>query len=210
MKFSHSASLEVIDLGRADYVETTDYMMELVDHIVSGDRRDCLLVAEFESVLTVGRGASIDSYLALDIPVHEVSRGGKVTYHGPGQLVVYPLLALKGNARDLHAYLYALEEAMINTMAAFGLEGSRDIRNTGCWVNDLKIASIGVAVRKWVTYHGLALNVATDLNHFNLFDPCGLESDVMTNMQQQLHNPNLSLKEVKPTAIKEIEAMLIN
>jgi lipoyl(octanoyl) transferase len=210
MKFSHSASLEVIDLGRADYVETTDYMLELVNQIVNKGREDCLLVAEFDSVLTVGRGARISPYLELDIPVHEVSRGGKVTYHGPGQLVVYPLLSLKGQARDLHAYLYALEESIINTMAEFGLEGTRDSRNTGCWVNSLKIASIGVAVRKWVTYHGLALNVATDLNQFNLFDPCGLDSNVMTNMQQQLCNPDLTLEEVKPVAIKAIREMLIN
>ena len=207
MKFSHSKHLEDIDLGRADYGETTTLMLELVDKIVAGEQADTVLLAEFDSVLTVGRGASADAYKQLGMAVHEISRGGKVTYHGPGQLVIYPLIALHDKARDLHAFLHALEEAMIAAVKDFNLDGVRDARNTGCWVNDHKIASVGVAVRKWVTYHGVALNVNTDLSWFKRFDPCGLEPDVMTSMQQQLGR-EVDLEQVKNSVVCHLQQVL--
>ncbi|HIA38949.1 MAG TPA: lipoyl(octanoyl) transferase LipB [Planctomycetes bacterium] len=207
MKFSHSQRLEVIDLGRADYAETTQLMLELVDEIVAGEKGDHLLLAEFDSVLTVGRGAKSSAYEQLGVPVHDISRGGKVTYHGPGQLVIYPIIALRDKARDLHAYLHALEAAMINVVGDFDLTGVRDERNTGCWVNNHKVASIGVAVRKWVTYHGVALNVNTDLDWFKRFDPCGLEPDVMTSMQQQLAS-TVDMVQVKNSVVNHLQQTL--
>jgi lipoate-protein ligase B len=207
MKFSHSQRLEVIDLGRADYAETTQLMLELVDEIVAGEKGDHLLRAEFDSVLTVGRGAKSSAYEQLGVPVHDISRGGKVTYHGPGQLVIYPIIALRDKARDLHAYLHALEAAMINVVGDFDLTGVRDERNTGCWVNNHKVASIGVAVRKWVTYHGVALNVNTDLDWFKRFDPCGLEPDVMTSMQQQLAS-TVDMVQVKNSVVNHLQQTL--
>ncbi len=207
MKFSHSKRLEVIDLGRADYAETTQLMLELVDEIVAGEKGDHLLLAEFDSVLTVGRGAKSSAYEQLGVPVHDISRGGKVTYHGPGQLVIYPIIALHDKARDLHAYLHALEAAMINVVGDFDLAGVRDERNTGCWVNNHKVASIGVAVRKWVTYHGVALNVNTDLDWFKRFDPCGLEPDVMTSMQQQLAS-TVDMVKVKNSVVNHLQQTL--
>ena len=161
-------------------------MMELVNAIANGENPDHLLFCELDSVLTVGRATPKDAVLDPALPVRQVSRGGKVTYHGPGQLVVYPLIFLQEGRRDLHAYLHALEEALINTVAEFGLKGTRDPRSTGCWVDGKKIASIGVAVRRWVTYHGLALNVSTDLRHFQNFDPCGLNADSLTSLQSLL------------------------
>jgi len=161
-------------------------MMELVNAIADGEKPDHLLFCELDPVLTVGRATPKDAVLNPVLPVRQVSRGGKVTYHGPGQLVVYPLIFLQEGRRDLHAYLHALEEALINTVAEFGLKGARDPRNTGCWVDGKKIASIGVAVRRWVTYHGLALNVSTDLSHFQNFDPCGLEPNLLTSLQSSL------------------------
>ena len=186
MRFSSSADFEVMNLGRADYASVDQQMMELVDAIRLGNAPDTLLLAEFEPVLTVGRAANVELYRELGLPVHAISRGGKTTYHGPGQLVAYPLIQLQEGVRDLHAYLHALEEALIRTVSDFGLVGMRDARNTGCWVDGRKLASIGVAVRRWVTYHGVALNVSTDLSWFRRFDPCGLEPDLMTTMEREL------------------------
>lgn len=185
MRFSRSPQWVVRDLGRADYAAVNALQEELIAQIAAGAAPDHLLLAEFEPVITLGRGGGDPrAYAHLGVPVHEISRGGKATFHGPGQLVAYPLLRLEAEARDLHAYLHALEEALIRTMVDFGLAGARDPRNTGCWVSGRKVASIGVAVRQWVTWHGLALNVTTDLDWFRRFDPCGLDPEVMGTMAQ--------------------------
>ena len=187
MPFSTAPRFEVEDLGRCGYLEAGARMLAAVEERAGGGDADRLLLAEFEPVLTVGRGGDApDRYAGLGIPVHEVPRGGKATFHGPGQVVAYPVVSLDGPARDLHAYLYALEQALIRTVGRFGLAGGRDPRNTGCWVGGRKIAAIGVAVRRWVAYHGVALNVSTDLSWFRRFDPCGLEPDVMTSMAAEL------------------------
>jgi len=183
MRFSRSPEWVVRDLGRADYAEVNALQEDLIAKIAAGEEPDHLLLAEFEPVITIGRGGGgASQYAHLGVPVHEISRGGKATFHGPGQLVAYPLLRLEDEARDLHAYLHALEDALIGVVSDFGLQGGRDPRNTGCWVNGRKLASIGVAVRKWVSWHGLALNISTDLEWFRRFDPCGLDPEVMTTM----------------------------
>lgn len=183
MRFSRSPEWIVRDLGRADYAAVNALQEELIAKIAAGETPDHLLLAEFAPLITIGRGGGeAEQYAHLGVPVHEISRGGKATFHGPGQVVAYPLLRLEGEARDLHAYLRALEAALIEVMGDFGLRGSRDPRNTGCWVGGRKVASIGVAVRRWVTWHGLALNVNTDLDWFRRFDPCGLDPELMTTM----------------------------
>ncbi|KAA3606749.1 MAG: lipoyl(octanoyl) transferase [Planctomycetota bacterium] len=208
MAFSSAAQFETLDLGRADYAEVTERMLQWVDaRAAQAGEPDRLLLAEFEPVITVGRGASVSAYRHLEIPVYEVSRGGKATYHGPGQVVAYPLVQLQGKARDLHAYLHALEQALIETVRRFGLAGERDPRNTGCWVSGRKIASLGVAVRRWVTYHGVALNVSTDLSWFQRFDPCGLNPDWMTSMAEELAHPP-ALEEVKAELAARLEHIL--
>lgn len=192
MRFSRSDRFEILDLGRSEYGAATERMLELVEERArarqggAAEVPDRLLLCEFDPVLTVGRAETAEGLEAVGLPVHSVSRGGKATYHGPGQVVAYPILALEGEARDLHAYLHALEEALIRCVGDFGLESGRDPRNTGCWVNGRKIASIGVAVRRWVTYHGVALNVSTDLDVFRRFQPCGLEPAVMTTLAAEL------------------------
>ena len=186
MRFSVASALEVEDLGRTDYLSAGARMRAALEARIAGTAGDRLLLAEFEPVLTVGRGADPAAYAAAGLPVHAVERGGKATFHGPGQLVAYPVVGLEGEARDLHAYLHALEEGLIRCVGDFGLEGGRDERNTGCWVGGRKIASIGVAVRRWTAWHGVALNVATDLDWFRRFDPCGLEPEVMTTMEREL------------------------
>jgi lipoyl(octanoyl) transferase len=185
MRFSRSARLVVEDLGRADYAALEQRMFEVVEEVIGGGE-DRLLVCEPHPVLTVGRGARAADYRSSGIPVFEVSRGGKTTFHGPGQLVIWPVIALHEEARDLHAYLNALEEALILGLQRLGIAAGRDSRNTGAWVAKRKVASIGVAVRRWVAYHGLALNVSTDLDWFRRFDPCGLEPELMTNLQLEM------------------------
>ncbi|MBC8406608.1 MAG: lipoyl(octanoyl) transferase LipB [Planctomycetes bacterium] len=186
MLFSQADEFKVIDLGRVGYEQAEQKMIDLVAISVEAGAPDHLLICEFEPLLTVGRAADVAAYQNSGLPVHEVTRGGKATFHGPGQLVVYPILHLEQSARDLHRYLHALEQALIHAVAEFGLTGTRDERNTGCWINSCKVASIGVAVRRWVTYHGIALNVSTDLSWFQRFDPCGLAPELMTSMQAQL------------------------
>ncbi|PCJ55788.1 MAG: octanoyltransferase [Planctomycetota bacterium] len=208
MQFSRSADFEVHDLGRTDYGTVDKLMMERVDAIVNGSAPDQLLIAEFDPVLTVGRGGQADMYGAIGLPVYEIARGGKATFHGPGQLVAYPLIRLEEGARDLHAYLHALEEALIRCVSDFGLSGGRDDRNTGCWINHKKVASIGVAVRRWTTYHGVALNVDTDLSWFRRFDPCGLEPDLMTTMTKEKGGVVPDLTEVRASLAKHIQDVL--
>ena len=118
----------------------------------------------------------------MDVPVLEVERGGEATYHGPGQLVAYPIMLLEEGDRDLHKYLRRLEQVVINLLSSYGVEGRREEGKTGVWIGDKKVASIGVAVRRWVTWHGIALNVTTDLDAFKSFKPCGLEPNVMTRL----------------------------
>jgi lipoate-protein ligase B len=134
---------------------------------------------------------------AGDIPIFEIERGGDVTYHGPGQLVGYPILKLDGDERDLHAYLRNLEQGLIDACAELGLTATRNPGWTGAWIGPRKIASIGIAVRRWVTMHGFALNVATDLSRFTTINPCGLDAAVMTSVSRELGR-EVSLAEVKP------------
>ena len=137
------------------------------------------------------------------IPVIEVERGGDVTYHGPGQLVGYPILKLAEDERDLHGYLRNLEDALIGVCADVGLEGRRNPGWTGAWIGARKVASLGIAVRRWVTLHGFALNVATDLSRFLTINPCGLESAVMTSLAVETGRP-LTLADVKPLAVAQL------
>lgn len=175
--------MEILDLGRRGYVETLELQRALVLARAAGERPDTILLVEHESVVTVGRrgrgGAAFEPHGA--VPVVEVERGGEATYHGPGQAVVYPIVFLPEGRRDLHAFLRGLEEAVIATLAEFEVPGERVPGKTGVFVHGKKVASIGVAVSRWVTYHGAALNVRTDLAYFSGFAPCGLPSSVMGN-----------------------------
>jgi lipoate-protein ligase B len=141
------------------------------------------------------------------IPIFEIERGGDVTYHGPGQLVGYPILALDDDERDLHAYLRNLEEALLGVCADVGLEGRRNPGWTGVWIGERKVASLGIAVRKWVTMHGFALNVATDLSRFAAINPCGLDAAVMTSLAEESGRA-LTVDDVKPLAIARLGAVL--
>ncbi len=146
---------------------------------------DTLLVGEHERVVTLGR-ASPPMPPTLPIPVVAIERGGQATWHGPGQLVAYPIVSLADLELGVRDYLRALEAALLATLAAFGLAGERRDGATGAWVGERKVASIGVAVRRHVTWHGIALNVAPDLGDFALISPCGFAPGVMTSMAELL------------------------
>ena len=185
--------LEVRRLGPTRYEDARATQLELVDARIRGEVGDQLLFTEHEAVVTLGRGTDPADVAGTSLPVVEVERGGEATYHGPGQLVVYPILALPEGRRDLHRYLRDLEEVVIRTLAEVEITGLRRPGLTGVWIGDRKVASIGVAVRRWVTYHGFALNLNTDLEVFRSFRPCGLDPDVMTRVADHALVPPTSI-----------------
>jgi lipoate-protein ligase B len=175
-------TLDVLRLGRTSYADAYELQRGLLDKRIDGALRDTLVLTEHEPVVTVGRKTPADAVADVDVPVFEIERGGEATYHGPGQVVGYPILALAEGRRDLHRYLRDLEEVLIRVLSEFEVEGVRKDGLTGVWIGERKVASIGVAVRRWVTWHGFALNVHTDLAGFGSFNPCGLQPDVMTRL----------------------------
>ncbi|HEX6836428.1 MAG TPA: lipoyl(octanoyl) transferase LipB [Polyangia bacterium] len=198
----------VIDLGRREYGEVWKLQQELVAERQRGEIVDTLVLVEHPDVITLGRRQSSQSNVVApgDIPVFEIERGGDVTYHGPGQLVGYPIFALEGDERDLHAYLRNLEEALIGACADVGLAARRNPGWTGVWIGERKVASIGIAVRRWVTMHGFALNVATDLSRFTAINPCGLDAAVMSSLSREAGR-DLTLDAVKPLVVTRMASV---
>ncbi len=179
---------DVMRLGRVPYAQAWTLQTRLVEQRAAGLIRDTVVVCTHDPVYTVGRkrGSAANLLDVGDVPVFEVERGGDVTFHGPGQIVAYPILLLEGAKRDLHAHLRRLETLMIDVCGRFGLEAGRDARNTGAWANGRKLGSIGISCRRWVTFHGLALNVNTDLAWFRRVNPCGFDATIMTSMAAEL------------------------
>jgi len=152
-----------------------------------------LMLVEHPPTITVGRRGGTEDILVdrgrlaeLGVALFETNRGGRATYHGPGQLVVYPIVDLRRRGRDLHRYLRELEGWLVALCRSYGVPAHADSPHTGVWVEDRKIASIGIAVRRWVAYHGVALNVTTELSHFDLIVPCGLQNVRMTSLEREL------------------------
>lgn len=176
-------------LGRISYADALALQEEIVARKVANPSEpEQLLLLEHEPVFTIGRTqdqSSLRDTSTLPYPVHVINRGGQGTYHGPGQLVGYPILNLGSRGRDLHHYLRALEDVVIATCATFGVEAGRQDGLTGVWVGQKKIASIGVGVRKWVTMHGFALNVCGPLEGFSHITPCGIGGVEMTSLEQE-------------------------
>lgn len=192
----YAGYLEVRRLGRTPYAEAYELQQELVAARIAGEVGDLCLLTEHDPVITIGRGTRdlVEAGLGeSDIPLVEVERGGEATYHGPGQIVAYPILELGAERRDLHRYLRDLEEVVIRVLAEVDVEAGRRDAWTGVWVGDRKVCSIGVAVRRWVTYHGLALNLSTELEAFRTFKPCGLAPEVMGNVADHVELPPVSL-----------------
>lgn len=181
------------NLGPVPYLEALELQRDLARRRIAGEiDEDILLLLEHPPVVTLGRTAkashvvsSPDALRARGVEVHEVERGGDVTFHGPGQLVGYPIFDLKRHRRDLHWYLRRVEEALIVALANVGIEAERHAGYTGVWTQGRKIASIGVHARDWVTWHGFALNVLTDLSFFDLIVPCGIPQVQMTSVVRE-------------------------
>ena len=181
-------TVEILDLGRRPYEEVWSLQKELVGARYAGRAPDTLVLVEHEHVVTLGRKTSAENLnLDLKVPVFQVERGGDATYHGPGQLVGYPII--KMTVPDVRNHVRKLEEVLIQTAGAFSIRAGRNGNQPGVWVEGKKLASIGVAVTNWVTYHGFALNVNTDLSYFGLIRPCGLDPDTITSMRELTGRP---------------------
>jgi lipoate-protein ligase B len=176
------------DLGQIDYAAALELQHKLVQIKQREPSPDILLVLEHPHVYTIGRGGNLSNVLSVqDVPLYRTGRGGDVTYHGPGQMVVYPIVDLRSKLRRaVHQYLRNLELAIIGTLKDFGLLGIRRPPYTGIWVGDKKIAAIGIAVRRSIAFHGLALNVNPDLSYFKRIIPCGLPWADVTSMAEEL------------------------
>jgi lipoate-protein ligase B len=192
----------IIDLGTRDYAEAWRVQQELLAARQRDEVPDTLVLVEHPHVLTLGRGAHRENLLTSpSMPVFKVERGGDVTYHGPGQLCAYPILYLREDERDVHLYLRRLEEAIIRTLTEFAIEAGRRPGLTGVWAGPHKLASLGIAVRRWVTLHGFALNICTELERFSTINPCGLPASVMGSMSRSLG---------RPVAVAEVRAPLLH
>lgn len=207
--------IEVENLGLIEYSAALKIQNDRVATLSEGKGCETLLVCSHPSVVTLGRAAKPEDLMGWSGPVHEISRGGKATYHGPGQVVVYPILDLTREdrnhlkSRDLHAYLRRLELAIIDSLKSFDLQTAAQPSNpeqfpaealaTGVWLGNRKLASIGIGVRKWISFHGVAVNVLPDPKAFQGIRPCGFTTSTMWNLQDALENAGRS----KPSALKE-------
>jgi lipoate-protein ligase B len=200
---------QLLDLGLLDYRDCYARQVELVAARQQGAIIDTLVLVEHPHVITVGRAqkAMTNVLSAAEVPVVQVERGGDATYHGPGQLVAYPIVLLRDGEKDLHRFLRNLEEAMILTLAEYGITGERIAGKTGVWIGDEKAGSIGIACRKWVTFHGLALNVTTDLEQFARINPCGFDARIMTSISRLAGRP-VSVDDAKPRLARHLAASL--
>ncbi|MEM8608758.1 MAG: lipoyl(octanoyl) transferase LipB [Myxococcota bacterium] len=180
-------------IGTIGYAEAHELQRRLQEKRIAGEIEDVVLLLEHRPVVTLGRSAREQHILAPSevleargVEVHEVGRGGDVTYHGPGQLVGYPIIDLKPDRRDVRKYVWSLEETMIRTCKDFGLEASRIEGLNGTWIGDRKVGAVGVRISRWVTMHGFALNANTDLSHFDWIVPCGIEDKQVTSVSREL------------------------
>lgn len=188
-------SLRVTHLGVSGYLEAWEFQKGAADEVIAGGQ-DHLILVEHPPVMTLGASfheenllLTPEEYRARGVEVHRTDRGGDVTYHGPGQLVIYPIFDLSRHGKDLHKWMRDLEETMLLVLRDFGIEGRRFPPHTGAWVEDRKIASIGVKARKWVSLHGIALNCSNDMEAFSWIIPCGIHDYPMTSLSQELGRP---------------------
>jgi len=220
MTVARPAAFDVRRLGRVEYDAALALQQQLVEERRAGRIGDTLLLLEHPPVITLGvktRGrasnivASPDALREAGVAVHETGRGGDVTYHGPGQLVGYPIFDLNPDRRDVHRYVRDLEEALILAIRWFGVEGRRVQGLTGVWVGpegrEEKIAAIGVRISRWITSHGFALNVATDLGHFDLIVPCGISDRGVTSLER-VTGRSIQMADVEDAVVKGFDFVM--
>ncbi len=200
-------------LGRVGYAEAVELQERHARALKDGVGEEQLLLLEHPPVITLGRNANRGDVLVrpqalrdMGVEVEQTNRGGQVTYHGPGQLVGYPILNLSPDRRDVARYLRDLEEVLIRTLARFGIAAGRNSGLTGVWVGEEKIAAIGVHLSRWVTTHGFALNVTPDISHFALIVPCGIRARGVTSMHKILPDP-IAVETVATALVREFAAV---
>ena len=204
----------LIDLGQIDYEECYKIQKDMVRRRRSGEIEDSVILAEHKEVFTIGRRGEMgnvlisnDMLLSSGLKVLRVDRGGDVTFHGPGQLIVYPIINLKDAGRDLHSYLRRLEESAIRFLDDYGVNAERAQGKTGVWVSGKKIASIGVGASNWVTFHGMSVNINCDLKFFSMINPCGMKGIEMTSLER-IKGRKVDMREAKDRMLRHCEPSL--
>lgn len=211
-----SEGIQVLDLDLVEYEHALSLQLAEVEQIWKSQSQGKVFFCRHPEIVTLGRSTQRDDVTSWDGPVLEVSRGGRATYHGPSQLVIYPLLNLnfagkKRRARDINSYLRNFEQALVETLGVFGIKAEgkslEDNQDTGIWVGSKKIASLGVAVRHWVSYHGAAINIEEDPRAFRGIRPCGLESSVMTSVEKEIGR-KISIWELQQQLMSQLNIFL--
>lgn len=199
--------VDIQDLGLRDFETVWQWQKELLAQRAEDKIADRLLLVEHPPVYTTGRAFQAAHLLSTPpAPVIAIERGGSVTFHEPGQLVGYPIFKLTAERRDIHQFLRGLEQTLIDTLANLGYTGSRDARNTGVWIDNKKVAAIGIAVRRWVTWHGFSINVHNDLALTPFISPCGFDASLVTTLKQSKKENPPALEQVKIELVKAVQA----
>lgn len=208
---SISRKFEYCDLGKIGYQEAWDLQKSIFELRTKNEIEDILFLLEHPHTYTLGKVADKNNLVynereleEKEISVFDIDRGGDITYHGPGQIVGYPIIDLKNWKQDTHLYLRNLEEVIIRTCADYGLQTGRKEKYTGVWLEERKICAIGIKVSRWITMHGFAFNVNTDLDLFNGIIPCGINDKEVTSLKKEL-NRDMDLGEVKDNIIKHFK-----
>jgi lipoate-protein ligase B len=203
----------IIDLGVTDYEETYRIQREFVRRRKLGEIGDSVILTEHFPVFTIGRTGSEENLLVKKedlksggIKVLRVDRGGDITFHGPGQLVIYPIIDLKNRDKDLHSYMRDAEETVIRFLRRYSISSGRINGKTGVWVSAEKIASIGIAASDWITYHGISININADLNFFSMINPCGMPGIKVTSLAKILGR-NIAMDDLKAEAVSSFKAV---
>ena len=197
--------IDILDLGLSPFKEVWDLQKELVKKRQNGQIKDTLILAEHEPVYTLGKNANENHILQnspRDVKTYQIERGGDVTFHGPGQLVGYPIMDLHNYNKSISCYMRSLEQLIIDTLAEFRVTAERKDGLTGVWVGDEKIAALGVRVTRWITMHGFALNVSPDLTYYSGIIPCGIFEYGVTSMAKHLTN-QVAVDSVKQVLIEK-------
>ncbi len=205
--------VRVVDLGLMRYAEALDLQKETLEAVIEGQSPSTLFLVEHPPVLTLGASFhcenllfSIEEYERRGIEIHRTDRGGDVTFHGPNQLVIYPVFNIEPLGKDLHRWIRDLEEVILRTIQSYGIEGRRFAPHTGVWVGNKKIAAIGIKMRRWVSMHGIALNCDNDLGAFQLIVPCGIQGYGVTSLTQTCER-QVTTDEVKPLLVEAFRSV---
>ena len=200
--------LNCVDLGLIPYKKALDFQLQLLEKVYKKIANETLIICRHPLVLTVGRSAGSDDIQSWDGEIVKVQRGGGVTFHGPGQIIIYPILDLRKRNRDLHSFLRKLEKGIIETLKVYDIKASCKSGATGVWVGDKKIASIGIGVKKWISYHGLAFNFKNEFSDQGHFNPCGFSQSTMIGFTDIISD--IGFKEVQKNLITQLDQLFQN